>query len=719
MNLRKFIIFTAILCLLLLNIGNIYAYADLDNSSYDNIKLDENSINLDETDDLLEFNGNNINKSLEYNDEIILDTLSDSKIITVEPDVSNPNQVVIPTVQPAIDNANPGDTLILKGNFAHCHFVINKKLNIIAEEGTTLGACPHYKHDGVDEFGIFYVTDSGSGSMIRGFNFINNAKSINPFTFFINGASNVSIINCTMNYTEKGDYKFSGIIIQNSNNISLSNLIVENTINGIKIINSSNVKITNNIISDNSNNAIAVVGTSNNIDIINNEISNNKYSGINLASANFINVINNLIEKNGVDNYDTGSGIYVNTNITKLIVKGNIFLENGLHAIMYDYRARNLNADEGAEQLTIINNNYFSLHTSMVLHHRIYIEHPQGTLKYDAENDVFGSVGEGRYMESKSYVYMQYAFLDDDVPCGFTYYTPEIPWTLEALLNDGKYDFSLKLSDVEQIKTGVYQVSIVDSQGNVANDFNSFYMTFALNSQLNKSYQNVLIKNGIATADFNNISSSFDNTSVIAIFPSTIEKIHVNNEIYLVSEDNTSFPFPENKINVFDLISSTLLSFKLTTYPLSDVNFEAKLMDINGNPLSNQIITFKLKGVVYNSKTDLNGIAKLKISLTSKRTYYVDISYGGNDKYKSSKSTSKIIIKTGSKKSVIKASKINAKKNKKKTFKFKLISKTGIALKYQKVSVKLNGKTYIIKTNKLGIGKLSFKLKKAKNIKLQ
>ena len=64
-----------------------------------------------------------ISEQLYSEDDSSVMSLSDddsslkSNTITIEVDKENPNQVLNPTIQPAIDAANPGDTIILKGNF--------------------------------------------------------------------------------------------------------------------------------------------------------------------------------------------------------------------------------------------------------------------------------------------------------------------------------------------------------------------------------------------------------------------------------------------------------------------------------------------------------------------------------------------------------------------------------------------------------------------------
>ena len=383
---------------------------------------------------------------------------------------------------------------------------------------------------------------------------------------------------------------------------------------------------------------------------------------------------------------------------------------------MYDYRCRNLNNEDNADQITIVDDNYFEGHSSMILHHRTYVKSVNGNMIYDEENDVFVKSDNGDYFEGKSYVYMINAFINKDIPCGFTYYTTAIPWTLEAPANGGKYNLSLKLSEISEVKHGLYQIAIVDSDGQVASDFNSGYFMFYLNDcstlspQAGNIYKKALIQNGVATADFRDVYTLFNtsNNKITAVFSGLSDNINSNpHKQFNVADSN----IPINP-------ATTLISSEITTYPMADNYISAKLVDINNNPVAGESIVFNFNSQVFSAVTDNNGIAKVKFSLNSKKTYSVSINYLGSDDYKSSQTTSKIIVKTGSKKSKITASNLKIKKNKKKTFSFKLTTKTKKAIANQKVTVKVNGKQYIVKTNNKGVGKLSLKFKKAKKYKI-
>lgn len=175
MKIYKFMMLISIAVIFTLLIGAISAAEDGD----DNMTAFDDSIN-DIDEDILESSND--------------DVLSESpKTIVVPFDRYNPNEVLLPKIQPAIDGANPGDTIIIEGNPVHCHLTINKRLNIVAGEGTTIDACPHHTHEGLEEYGVFYITAEGSGSTIQGFTFTNKDKSKTPFSILIEGASDVTI----------------------------------------------------------------------------------------------------------------------------------------------------------------------------------------------------------------------------------------------------------------------------------------------------------------------------------------------------------------------------------------------------------------------------------------------------------------------------------------------------------------------------------------------
>ena len=797
MNMNKLILIFSIMLILTITSGAVTA------SEVSNETIIENSNYLNENID------ENILQTSDYMDETASDDSSMSKTFIIEADKENPNQVLNPTVQPVIDNnASDEDTIILDGNFVHCHFTINKRLNVISNSGTSLDACPHHKHKGVSEFGVFYITEGGSGSVIEGFTFHNNDRAETPFAILIRGASNVTIKDCTMNFYNPNIDRCTGIIIENSNNVNLINLDVSKTIYGIRIRDSSNVTLTDCLISDNVNYGISITGNSRNINIENNTIINNALSAVNLSCADNVRITNNCIMDNGNEDDETGCGIYVNCEIKNLTVRGNIFISNGAHAILYDYRCRNLNNENGAELFSVVDNNYFAGHKSMILHHRIYIPHEKGDHNYDSKNDTFIYVGEGngQYLESKSYVYMRNAFIvSGDIVCGFTYYTPEIPWTLNAPGNDGKYDFSLKLSNISQLNKGVYQVSIVDSKGNTAEDLSSFNVSFYLNNYStvkpneNETCKTVKIENGVATADLRDLKDKYMKTGnvITASFPGNYEyvtsnpkaqfnvsdadipgvltatEIVFNNESIYYSSKNyiTAYLIDENakgiksrtvtalinnspleavsddkgeiKIPVnlnagnypvsfifngdddyancsltgsISILKSTpkMTAYSLTTYPLSDEYLKVKLTDNDGNAMKSQLIKFTVNGKTLSAKTDKNGIAKVKVSLSATKTYKATIKYAGSANYASISKTASIVVKTGAKKSKITASNIKVKKNAKKTFSLKLLSSNGKALSNQKVLVKINGKIYTLKTNSKGVAKLSVKFNAVK-----
>lgn len=181
----------------------------------------------------------------------------------VAPNPENPNQVQAPTVQPAIDNAKPGDTIVLNGTFVHCHFMINKTLTILATPGTSVGVCPHHTHmmkygSGPADHGVFYISPQANGTVLSGFSFTNDFYHIandvyNPFGVYVD-ADDVILENLTFDWVgvkqetsnfDPDDFQFNAIILNNTRNTVIRNIAVGTVNSIINSINASNISSNN------------------------------------------------------------------------------------------------------------------------------------------------------------------------------------------------------------------------------------------------------------------------------------------------------------------------------------------------------------------------------------------------------------------------------------------------------------------------------------------
>lgn len=153
--------------------------------------------------------------------------------------------------------------------------------------------------------------------------------------------------------------------------------------------------------------------------------------------------------------------------------------------------------------------------------------------------------------------------------------------------------------------------------------------------------------------------------------------------------------------NLSNPISTTIAANTLSIKALDSGNIQVTLKDANNNLLANKDVQVIINGVVYNGKTGDNGVAKIAVKFASAGTYYATVSFAGDNTYKSSIGTSKVVVSK-------KATKITAPKKsfkaKVKTKKVKITLKSGSAiLKSKKITLKVNGKTYTAKTNSKGV----------------
>ena len=149
-----------------------------------------------------------------------------------------------------------------------------------------------------------------------------------------------------------------------------------------------------------------------------------------------------------------------------------------------------------------------------------------------------------------------------------------------------------------------------------------------------------------------------------------------------------------------ELISTTVVANNLNIKALTNGNIQVTLK-ANGTALANKTVNVIINGETYNGTTGEDGIAKIPVKFASAGTYYATVTFAGDDTYKSSISTSKVVVSK-------KATKITAPKKsfkaKVKTKKVKITLKSGsTVLKSKKITLKVNGKTYTAKTNSKGV----------------
>ncbi|WP_405303420.1 hypothetical protein [Methanobrevibacter sp.] len=140
------------------------------------------------------------------------------------------------------------------------------------------------------------------------------------------------------------------------------------------------------------------------------------------------------------------------------------------------------------------------------------------------------------------------------------------------------------------------------------------------------------------------------------------------------------------------IIKSTIKSGDLKMYYRSAFSYSAKFYDENESPLKNTPVKFKINGRIYGSKTNNYGIAKLSISLKPGKYSITSI----NPK------TVESITNTITIYPVIKTNDLTINYGDTGEFKVKILNSNGKASANKNVTLKVNGETYIKKTDTNG-----------------
>ncbi len=163
------------------------------------------------------------------------------------------------------------------------------------------------------------------------------------------------------------------------------------------------------------------------------------------------------------------------------------------------------------------------------------------------------------------------------------------------------------------------------------------------------------------------------------------------------------------EITILDKISTQIYASNITSTYGETKNLIITLKNEKNEVLVNQNIIVNLNNKLYNITTNENGQVKLSINLPA-NTYLAKITYAGDDIYKSSNYTAKIVVNKATPtltassktfKSTVKTKKVTV------TLKYK-----NNAIKNTYVKLTVNKKTYKVKTNSKGIVTFTVKLTK-------
>ena len=138
------------------------------------------------------------------------------------------------------------------------------------------------------------------------------------------------------------------------------------------------------------------------------------------------------------------------------------------------------------------------------------------------------------------------------------------------------------------------------------------------------------------------------------------------------------------------------------------------MVDQNKKPIVGEILTFKINSKTYNVRTDGNGKAQIRISESKEGSYTLKVSFAGDGgiDYYGSNNQSKVVVKKQTIKII--SSNLNMIPKMAEYYSITLKDASGKVLTNQKVTFKVNGKTYTKTTNSKGIAKVKLKFNKNK-----
>ena len=660
--------------------------------------------------------------------------------------VINKKLTIISTVGTTMDVC-PGNTA---GSGHYGIFYISPQASGTSIEGFTLTSGV----SGNDDYGILV---SGASNVIIRNCAISNEGSADALR--VENAKNIIIQNSVISNAD------NGIRIKNSENVTVKYSTIKSSNYGICDVDSTKTIITSNNILNNKMVGIEIAGSSNNLTISFNNITNNNNHGIELGSCDNINILTNYIASNSV------YGVHINAQVVQINIIGNFFYKNIGGEIYHSSNAFGF-FKPGGDEFEVINNNYMVgtgnerpvntatggvfLGYAFIIEESIYcpIIHfgyvqdywYQGNYQLKLSDvtqskkgfysisvvDANGNVAKG--LSSVPVIFYLNKNNDYAAPQeGDVYKT--------VMMVDGTASARFYASDFKDsgnILTVVFPGASPYITGDQYKNVKNFTVDDDnIPGEISKTKITLsnLITNANSNADYTITLTDINNNPIVGesvtfnINSKNVKattnakgqatlKINQNPGTYTVkvsyagddidyASTSAQAKITVNKISTKIVASNYAMLVKKTDY------YKLTLKDSTGNAISGQKVTIKVNKNTYNKKTNIKGVVKLKLKL-KKGTYKVTMKFKETGKYKTAKKTTKITVKKVLK-TKLTAPKITTAPKTSTKYTVTLKDENSIAVKKQKVTVKINGKKYAKKTNSKGQVIVNVKFSKLKS----
>jgi outer membrane protein assembly factor BamB/nitrous oxidase accessory protein NosD len=213
-------------------------------------------------------------------------------------------------VQTILDNAAAGSNIVFLGQlYENLHLVLNKQLNLISNVGTKISLS--------NSSAVFLINGTqASGTTIKGFIIINTGSGSG---IIVNNTHNVTISNSQISST-----RGTAVQVNGSSNTTIRSSSIYNSTTGISVSGSTGTQVNDNNIYNNTNGLI--IENSENTSTNQNQITGNTKNGASVSKSNTTTINGNTIKNNG-NTSTNGSGIYLE-NSTNLNISSNEINEN-------------------------------------------------------------------------------------------------------------------------------------------------------------------------------------------------------------------------------------------------------------------------------------------------------------------------------------------------------------------------------------------------------